>query len=75
MMSSEIYIFDKAQDTKPFEPPIAGLSIVLVRPAGLLSVTKVIFKIKGTILNEVENIFSNLRPYSIFFNAVDGTSF
>jgi hypothetical protein len=37
--------------------------------------TEAVLKIKGAILNEAENIFSNLRPCSIFFNAVDGTSF
>ena len=48
MMSAEIYIFDRAQDTKPFETPIAGVSLVLVRPAGLPSFTEVVLKIKGS---------------------------
>ena len=75
MMSTEIYIFDRAQDTKPFETPIAGVSLVLVRPVGLPSFTEVVLEIKEAILNEAENIFSNLRPWGIFFNAVDRTSF
>jgi hypothetical protein len=33
MMSAEIYIFDRAQGTKPFETSITGVATVLVRQA------------------------------------------
>lgn len=44
MMYAKIFTFDKVQDTKTFETPIAGVSLVLVRPAGLPNFTEGVLK-------------------------------